>query len=440
MPKSDLLERAGQELAEGNCAAARTLCDQCLANEPQNARAWFLRGISFAQQGDLTLAASDFEQAAALAEDVASYHYNLGLAYRGLKRNEDAVTAYRQAIQLNPDFHEANTNLGNTLLDLEQLEEAIAVLNRVAEQHPNDPIAHYNLGNALHEAHRYDDAIQYLERAIQLDPNLTAARENLSRVLASVGRLDDALVVWKALREHEPDNAMARHMIASLAGEDIPDRCDDEFVRETFDVTFAESFERQLSGLQYRGPELVAAALENANLPERPLDVLDAGCGTGLAAPLLHTRAKWLVGVDLSPDMLEVARRRKVYDKLVEAELTQFMSEHSEAYDLIVCCDTYCYFGDPTESLAAAYRCLRDDGVFVLSGERLTAEDVAKPGFILQHSGRYRHASDYVLTAAQESGFTIERTAEEILRHENGREVPGLVVTLGKEISGQVLS
>ena len=47
--------------------------------------------------------------------------------------------------------------------------------------------------------------------------------------------------------------------------------------------SFAASFESKLAHLQYRAPSLVHAMLEDSGRqPAKSLDVLDAGCGTGL--------------------------------------------------------------------------------------------------------------------------------------------------------------
>ena len=59
----------------------------------------------------------------------------------------------------------------------------------------------------------------------------------------------------------------------------------------------------------------------------RSLDVLDAGCGTGLCGPLIAPYARRLVGVDLSERMLDQARARNVYDELVRRELTAYLRE-----------------------------------------------------------------------------------------------------------------
>ena len=48
-------------------------------------------------------------------------------------------------------------------------------------------------------------------------------------------------------------------MAASFTGQDVPLRASDAYVRSTFDH-FAANFEKQLEKLEYRAPELVAAA------------------------------------------------------------------------------------------------------------------------------------------------------------------------------------
>src|SRR5436190_7323709 len=58
-------------------------------------------------------------------------------------------------------------------------------------------------------------------------------------------------------------------------------RASNSFIETTFD-SFAGSFESKLARLRYRAPALVAAILEDYGLEGPRLEVLDAGCGTGL--------------------------------------------------------------------------------------------------------------------------------------------------------------
>ena len=88
------------------------------------------------------------------------------------------------------------------------------------------------------------------------------------------------------------------------------------------------------------------------------LDVLDGGCGTGLAGPMLRPYARQLTGVDLSPAMLDRARKTGIYDTLVESELGSFLAAHAESFDVCVFVDVLIYFGDLRAILASAARSL----------------------------------------------------------------------------------
>src|SRR5437868_2254038 len=79
-----------------------------------------------------------------------------------------------------------------------------------------------------------------------------------------------------------------------------PARPPGRYFADAFD-RYADHFDDHLRGdLAYRGPELLHAAVTRALAGATSLDVLDAGCGTGLAAPLFRPLARRLDGVDLS--------------------------------------------------------------------------------------------------------------------------------------------
>jgi predicted TPR repeat methyltransferase len=151
-------------------------------------------------------------------------------------------------------------------------------------------------------------------------------------------------------------------MLAACTGRDVPGRASNGFVATTFD-SFAASFESKLAKLSYRAPALVAAMLQDCGLePSRQLDVLDAGCGTGLCGALVAPFARRLIGVDLSDGMLAHAKDKQVYDTLIKAELTEYLRDSREVFDLIVSADTLVYFGDLKDVIAAVAGSLRPNG------------------------------------------------------------------------------
>jgi predicted TPR repeat methyltransferase len=221
-------------------------------------------------------------------------------------------------------------------------------------------------------------------------------------------------------------------MLAACGGAQAPSRADDDYVRKVFDG-FADSFDEQLlKNLNYRAPQVLVEALSK-KLPaaDGTLDILDAGCGTGLCAPLLRPYAKRLVGVDLSGGMVEKARLRGGYEELEVAELTGYLQTHPSAYDIVFSADTLVYFGELQDVLNAAHSALRVGGWLAFSLEAAEGDDDLVE---LSPSGRYRHTRQYVERVLASAGFADVCIGMDMLRKENGQPVMGWVV-LAKCIS-----
>ena len=87
--------------------------------------------------------------------------------------------------------------------------------------------------------------------------------------------------------------------------------------------------ETMLQGLHYQSPQTVARLLA-AHLPDRQAAVLDIGCGTGLLGQGLAEHGFGTIdGLDVSPEMMQVAQRRGVYRRFIEADLNfgEFLAE-----------------------------------------------------------------------------------------------------------------
>jgi predicted TPR repeat methyltransferase len=61
--------------------------------------------------------------------------------------------------------------------------------------------------------------------------------------------------------------------------------------------------------------------------------VVDVGCGTGLAGHALRRHADIAIdGIDISPEMLQQAAAKRVYRRLIEADLTEPLLIDDDAY------------------------------------------------------------------------------------------------------------
>lgn len=336
-----------------------------------------------------------------------------------------AVELIMRSLSHAPGNPHAWNNLGNILSMQDKAAEAKEAYRRVTLLAPGMADAWYNLGICLRDEGAFEAAAQHFRTAIERQPNFLRGYETLGRLLYRLGRFEEAAEVYGRWLTLEPDNPVARHMAAATSGSNAPARADDKYVADLFD-RFAPRFDSNLQGLGYRAPELVAAALGQFISPAASLDVLDAGCGTGLCGPLLRPFHRRLVGVDLSAKMLDYARERGGYAELVVGELCEFMRSRPAQFDAVVSADTLVYFGALEEACAAARQALRPDGWLVFTVEALLTE--GNDAYQLQVHGRYTHRESYIRHTLQQSGFDLAHLRRETLRMERLQEVAGYLV------------
>lgn len=351
----------------------------------------------------------------------------------------EGVELLRRSVKSQPRNPHAWTNLGNALTASGAFEEAHQAFSNATDLAPTMPEAWFNRGICARHLKRAEEALECFEKAVEHGPGHAAAYDALARLLYRAGRLSEATEVYRKWLAIDPDNPQARHMLAACTGENVPERAGDAYVTEMFDA-FADTFDENLQELGYRAPELIAAAV-TAQLDARagaagesdraPLDILDAGCGTGLCGPLFKPMARTLVGVDLSPGMVQKARTRGSYDELIVAELSSFMRQRPGSADLIVSADTLVYFGALDEPLAAAYACLRNAGMMAFTLERLEP-DPDSPPYRIEPHGRYCHQESHIRAALAQAGFQSVSITGDTLRREGGRQVAGHVVVAVK--------
>ena len=349
---------------------------------------------------------------------------SLGEALMAQRRSAEALAVYAAALQKHPEDAEILNNLGVALMAEARIEEAAAAFRAAIERKPGFADAQYNEGVVLEKAGRLDDAAAAFEATLRLAPEHAQAHHALGAIYGMLGRSADLARVYRHWREVSPDHPEARHMAAAVNAAATPARAADDYIRELF-APFARAFDDVLAKLNYRVPALLAALL--ARFPaDRLLDIADAGCGTGLCAPALRPLARRLVGVDLSPEMLDKARQRGLYDDLVEAELTAFLARNAGAFDLIVVADTLVYFGDLATPLQAMAGALRPAGRIAFNLER-DGEDHAA-GYRLNQYGRFVHGEAHLRHRLAAAGFTIVSLETTTIREQAREAVQGLLV------------
>ncbi len=196
-----------------------------LSQDPGNGEALNLLGVVAMQSGRPAEAAGLVGRAVQSDGRRPEFHYNLGMAYIGLRNRDEAIKCFREATALRPDYGDALVNLGNLLLNGGQMDEAEACYRKAAKVVPDNPMVHNNLGSVFLARKAAEQAVTCFRKALKLKSDFAEAHNGLGSALYMTGRLDEALESFRAALGCNPDYAEAYSNLGSIHFDQ--DRLDD---------------------------------------------------------------------------------------------------------------------------------------------------------------------------------------------------------------------
>ncbi|MBS0569489.1 MAG: methyltransferase domain-containing protein, partial [Proteobacteria bacterium] len=375
------------DIREGRTNEATAALKAFNAAYPTDVRALLFDALIARAQKKTTHELRALHRATTMAPKWPRAFLELALALSRENRHAEALTAADTAVTLAPGERPpletaiaVANNAGNPQAGLAFLRKAHALW-------PDDIAIDRQLGVMLTNLRRHDEADAHWRRLLAKYPEDSASEVNYSMTLAALGRSEQAVALLERAQQREPENAIVAFYLASARGE-TPATQPPELVQGIFDG-YADYFDHQLVGqLKYRVPRRVAEIIR-ARGRDR-CDLLDLGCGTGLLGVYLGKPNGKLVGVDLSPRMLERARRHGIYAELKQGDLLAILHETPRAaFDIVASNDVFIYVGDLAAVIPACFEVLRPGGALIFSCE--TADD-AEGDLVLRPSKRYAHS------------------------------------------------
>ncbi|MEA2987073.1 MAG: hypothetical protein QOD94_3327 [Alphaproteobacteria bacterium] len=272
-------------------------------------------------------------------------------------------------------------------------------------------------------------AAELLEQALELTPGYASAWFALGELREKLGDTDGAAAAYRQAREADPDDRHGAVLNLMRLNAAEPGGMPPAYVRTLFDH-YAPDFDRSLTeGLNYSAPRLLLTAVEaagrGAGRAMHFAAMLDLGCGTGLAGAAFRAKADRLVGVDLSPRMIEQARQKNIYDRLEVGDLLGFLAVEQGAgnkYALILASDVFAYLPDLAPVARAASAVLTRGGLFAFSVESNDGEGVE-----LGETLRFSHSAGHVRGSLEGAGLKLLGLDSASTRTEKGCPVPGLI-------------
>ena len=246
---------------------------------------------------------------------------------------------------------------------------------------------------------------------------------NAAKALGVAGHAGPALTLLSRLQTGAEDPEVS-FIAAGLEGRDA-DR--QSAMAEAIFDGFAESYDANLAKIDNNGPAMIGTLL--TSIGPGKARVLDAGCGTGLCAPILRPHARELVGCDISIPMLEQAKAKRGYDALLRSDLGAPVTLPPGPFDLIIAADVMTYFGDLTPVLQGLVGIMSPGAWLIFTVEE--AQD--GPPHSLSPTGRYKHTAKGVGDMLTAAGLTRPKQMHrDRLRTEFGDPVQGLALAAQK--------
>jgi 2-polyprenyl-6-hydroxyphenyl methylase/3-demethylubiquinone-9 3-methyltransferase len=105
--------------------------------------------------------------------------------------------------------------------------------------------------------------------------------------------------------------------------------------------------------------------------PLQDANVLDVGCGGGLATETMARRGSRVIGIDASPEMLKTAKLHAQESKLKitysQSHAEVFAKKHACEFDVVTCFEMIEHVPNPMQTLRALSQLVRPGGCLIIS-------------------------------------------------------------------------
>lgn len=358
------------------------------------------------------------------------------LQHQQAGRYAEAETLFRQILVAEPDNADAHYGLGLALFAQGNLTDAGYSFRRAIYCRHDFIDAIYNLAKVCYAQENWHEAARLLERSLTLKNPDVLILDALARLYHSrLGQPDKAIDYYRRCLALDPDNADIRYQMEALSGGSTLARMPAEAVTAVYNADAAR-WDRMVQEQGYDSPRLLQAALEPAPTPQKSLDVLDLGCGTGLCGLHFQTWARSLTGIDLSANMLAQARARAIYTDLIEGDIITAPRQFVNRFDLVVASDVLLLLGDLAALAQAVHQAMRPGGRFAFTVDTHEGPE----DYRLTPWSVFSHSRSYLQRLAAETGWQIVSMKDVMFPRENRSQVAGLVVVLARLSPGSSFS
>lgn len=374
------------------------------------------KGLIFEALGFESSAQEAYERAIELDPYAPDAFANLGNLYLKQGNNRRAEEYYKKALALDADFLNAHHNLAIALCKQDRKAEGLEHYRSALLINPRHISSLYNLAMILEETGDFSEAAGLYFNILTLKAHPEMIDFRIANTLARLSEegkksKKEALDFAKGWVKHFPENEIAVHTLNALQNDRKNDVGILTYARGLFDA-FAPTYDETMQQLEAKGLSYATDYL-NQTAREKYAHVLDLACGTGQFAELFQKKYDELTGVDISEKMLDLARAKNRYTRLIQNDVISFLETDTVKYDLILAVELTNYLSELTTFFTQTAKHLMPDGLFVMTNETNEKEDI-----FLSPQGRYLYRKSYVEETAKKAGLIKVFDSDFALRKE----------------------
>ena len=230
-------------------AEATKLFSTYADQNPSNPWGHYMLGLSAWKSGDLDLAETAFGHSLELDPKHVKSLHNLARVNLEQGRARDARDRLVEALEIDSSSGETYRLMGRVRSAMNQPNEAIAAYRVALAKDPMDAWSMNNMGLVMIQQGKNEAALGPLARAVQIDSTVAVFQNNLGIALEHTGRFALATQAYKAAVAVDGGYTKAKLSLARVEG-----RVEDPAIVPIELVTLAQTFDREIRGVQMGGP------------------------------------------------------------------------------------------------------------------------------------------------------------------------------------------
>lgn len=409
--EEDLIDKLGGLNNSGQYDELLYQVNAYLKDNPELSPLYSFKGNALREKGDLDGALAAYRWAIMYNPNDIIARTNYASILYSLKDYVGALNAADAAILMEPDFAEPFLICGNVLSLLGFPEQAMYAYHHALEFMPSNYVLGAYVAELYAKNNEPDDAFSLLMQLLENYPESAAMHLQMAVMLAffmqnglPLKKVDDYIIRWQ---EQFNNNEIVIETAPVLLSHDMnytPLTLDR--LRNAFD-SLSSFYDEANQDEAITFINMLESALYSIFSGRDDLRVLDVGCGTGTSAQPLREYVQFgeLVGVDISQNLLNIAKDKNIYSKTVCSDALSYISGELNPYDVLIASETFSYFKDLNQAFDTFNQKLKMGGMlfFSIRHNTFNEDDVLLyPPFL------YIFSEKYIRNSLAKNGFEIQ--------------------------------